>query len=86
MHGGVTWQGLIGISFRVAFGILPTAAIRSIAVGSAAFVQKTKELLGLRAKGRKVALVGDAFILREAQEPYDVDFTPENRSIGVETR
>jgi len=58
---------------------------RSIAVGSAAFVQKTKELLGLRAKGRKVALVGDAFMLREAQEPYGVDFTPENRSIGVKT-
>ena len=47
---------------------------RSIAVGSAAFVQKTKELLGLRAKKRKVVLVGDAFMLREAQEPYGADF------------
>lgn len=58
---------------------------RSIAVGSATFVQKTRELLGLRAKGRKVAQVGDAFMLRETQEPYDADFTAENRPIGVKS-
>ena len=59
---------------------------KSVAVGSAEFVRKTKELLGLRARGRKIAMKGDAFMLREAEEPYGADYAPENRPIGGEIR
>jgi len=50
---------------------------QSIAVGSKAFVEGIKEKLGIRAKGRKFGESGDAYYLREAQVPYNNDFTPE---------
>ncbi|SDM80400.1 hypothetical protein SAMN05660860_03197 [Geoalkalibacter ferrihydriticus] len=39
-------------------------------------------MLGMRGKGRDVVSVGDSFVLRESQESYGVDFTPENRPIA----
>jgi len=53
-----------------------------VAVGSAAFVAKTREILGACGKGRSVGEAGDAFVLREEQESYGPDFSPENRPIG----
>ena len=43
---------------------------RSIAVGSKTFIEKIKEALGFRAKGRKIISTGDTFELREGQVPY----------------
>ena len=53
----------------------------SLAVGSAAFVAKTRERLGARGKGRTVAETSDGFMLCEDQEPYGRIFSPENRTI-----
>jgi len=50
---------------------------QSIAVGSKSFVEGIKEKLGIRAKGRKVGASGGLYHLREAQVPYNSDFTPE---------
>jgi len=54
---------------------------QSIAVGSKSFVEVIKEKLGIRAKGRKVGRSGELYHLREAQVPYDSDFTPENSDL-----
>ncbi len=54
---------------------------RSIAVGSKSFVEGIKEKLGIRANGRKVGGSGGLYHLREAQVPYNSDFTPENREL-----
>jgi len=43
---------------------------QSIAVGSKSFIQKIKEALGFRAKGRKILSTDDTFELREGQVPY----------------
>ena len=50
----------------------------SIAVGSKAFVEKTKERLGSRARGRGVSGLKDAYHLRESGIPYSADFGAEN--------
>ena len=42
----------------------------SIAVGSELFVEKIKEALRFRAKGRKIICADDAFELREEPAPY----------------
>ena len=57
---------------------------RSLAVGSPEFVLKTKEMLGARGKSRDLARVGDSLVLRECQEIYEANFTPENRPIAPE--
>jgi len=57
---------------------------QSIAVGSKSFVEGIKEKLGIRAKGRKVGGSGGLYHLREvreAQVPYNSDFTPENSDL-----
>jgi REP-associated tyrosine transposase len=54
---------------------------QSIAVGSKSFVEGIKEKLGIRAKGRKVGESGGLYHLREAQVPYNSDFTPENSEL-----
>jgi len=54
---------------------------QSIAVGSKSFVEGIKEKLGIRAKGRKVVESGGLYHLREAQVPYNSDFTPENSDL-----
>jgi putative transposase len=56
---------------------------KSIAVGSAEFVRKTQQMLGMRGKGRDVVSAGDSFVLRESQESYGVNFTPKNRPIAL---
>ena len=43
---------------------------QSVAVGSKAFVEKTKEELGYRAKGRRVIWQEGAHVLREQQTHY----------------
>jgi putative transposase len=43
---------------------------QSIAVGSKAFIEKMKESLGFKAKGRKIICAGDTFDLREVLPPY----------------
>jgi len=53
-------------------------------VGSEGFVDRTKEELGIRAKGRKVLKTGEAFQLREPQVGYSVNFGTENDDIGAE--
>lgn len=57
---------------------------QSIAVGSEGFVEKTKEKLGIRAKGRKVLDSGMAFQLRESKVSYCAVFDTENDDIGGE--
>ncbi len=42
----------------------------SIAVGSQSFIEKIKEALGFRARGRKIRRAGDSFELRESLKPY----------------
>jgi putative transposase len=55
---------------------------KSLAVGSEQFVQKVKENLGGRGIGRGVVATGDAYVLRESPETYEVNFDPENRIIA----
>ena len=43
---------------------------QSIAVGSKTFIEKMKETLGFRAKGRKIICADDSFELREVLTPY----------------
>jgi len=43
---------------------------QSIAVGSNPFIEKVKEDIGLRAKGRKIICADDTFELREVLTPY----------------
>jgi putative transposase len=43
---------------------------QSIAVGSKTFIEKMKEDLGFRAKGRKINYADDTFELREVLTPY----------------
>ena len=43
---------------------------QSIAVGSKTFIEKVKEALGFRAKGRKIICADDTFELREVLTPY----------------
>jgi putative transposase len=54
---------------------------QSIAVGSKSFVEVIKEKLGIRAKSRKVGRSGEFYHLREAQVPYNSDFTTENSDL-----
>jgi hypothetical protein len=39
-------------------------------------------MLGARGKGRDIAEAGGSFVLREGQEIYGANFSPENRPIG----
>ena len=43
---------------------------QSIAVGGKTFIEKMKEALGFRAKGRKIICADDTFELREVLAPY----------------
>jgi putative transposase len=56
----------------------------SIAVGSRAFVENVKYLLGFLAKGRDVIEVNDGYQLREKFVPYGAPFGGENNNIGLE--
>ena len=43
---------------------------QSVAVGGESFIEKIKEALGFRAKGRKIRRAGDSFEPRETLQPY----------------
>ena len=43
---------------------------QSIAVGGEPFIEKVKEALGFRTRGRKIRRAGDSFELRETMKPY----------------
>ena len=45
---------------------------QSIAVGSESFIEKIKEALGFKARGRKIHRAGDAYELRESLKPYGI--------------
>ena len=50
----------------------------SIAVGSASFIDETRIKLGIKASGRRIEeQQEDRFVLREAPEPYGVDYYPQ---------
>jgi hypothetical protein len=53
-------------------------------VRSEEFIERTKEALGIRAKGRKVVGSGEFFQLRESETFYYVDFGIKNNDIGYE--
>ena len=55
----------------------------SIAVGNRPFVEKVKELLGFRAKGRKVIKGKERYQVREAPTHYNVLSGVENENIGL---
>jgi hypothetical protein len=54
----------------------------SVAVGSKAFIEETKQQLGFRAKGRKMNENEEGYELREASEDYDFD--GKNGSLRIE--
>jgi len=56
----------------------------STAVGSERFVEKMKELLGFRARGRNVMEQGEGYHLREGAAPYSNVFKAEKNDIGIE--
>jgi len=69
-------------SIFVAEGDLPSSLwlwTESIAVGSEAFIEETKEQLGFRAKGRRVAAADEVCALRESSRDYD--FTGKNSTL-----
>ncbi|MFA4911376.1 MAG: transposase [Desulfobacteria bacterium] len=56
----------------------------SIAVGSKPFVEKVKELLGFRAKGRRIIEAGEGYQIREESAPYNALFGAEKEDIVSE--
>jgi len=52
----------------------------SIAVGSKGYVERTKEFLGIKVKGRKVTSKSEGYELREPAAPYNLYFDPKNVS------
>lgn len=56
----------------------------SIAIGSRSFVEKTKELLGIRARGRSVIESNEVYELRESRAPYGNDFNIENSHLRAQ--
>ncbi|MCJ7538523.1 MAG: hypothetical protein MUO88_02550, partial [Desulfobacterales bacterium] len=50
----------------------------SIAVGSERFIEATKSILGIKAKGRKIIGSEKSYELREPAASYGGNFTPEN--------
>ena len=57
---------------------------KSIAVGSNAFVESVKTLLGVLARGRKVREAAEAYQLREPSALYGSHFGVKNDDIGPE--
>jgi len=56
----------------------------SVAVGSREFVERTKERLGIRAKGREVLKAGDGYELREPAAPYEANSGHENADLRMQ--
>ena len=55
----------------------------SIAVGSENFIEVTKNLLGIKAKGRKKIISGKGCELREPAAPYNTNYVPENDTLRL---
>jgi hypothetical protein len=53
-------------------------------VGSEGFVERTKEQIGIRAKGREVRGMEDQFELREPEVTYHSHFEAKKADIGPE--
>jgi putative transposase len=53
-------------------------------VRSKSFVEKVKELLGIRAKGRDVLQGSEGYQVREEPAPYNALFRAEKDDIGLE--
>ena len=65
-------------------GLRDSMWTESIAVGSKKFVEWTKEVLGIKAKGRKLVENEKILQLRENAVPYMANFDPKNDDIGGE--
>ena len=57
---------------------------QSIAIGSEGFVEKTRQELSIRARGRKVVEAEPAYQLRKPQVSYSAHIGLENDDIGAE--
>ena len=55
----------------------------SIAVGSEGFIEATKSILGIKAKGRKIIGGEKSFELREAAASYGINFAPKNGLLSL---
>ena len=55
----------------------------SIAVGSENFIEVTKNLLGIKAKGRKKINSGKDYELREPPAPYHTNFAYKNDALRL---
>ena len=58
----------------------------SIAIGDEAFVKEIEERLGDKARGRTIVENGDAFMLREPQNPYKAVFDPQKSLLSSKNR
>ena len=56
----------------------------SIAVGSEGFIKATKNLLGIKAKGRKIIGSEKSYELREPAASYGGNFAPENGYLSLQ--
>jgi putative transposase len=56
----------------------------SIAVGSKAFVEQTKERLGVRVRGRRVTAKDGVYELRESESRYSTDSTGTNSDLSAD--
>jgi putative transposase len=56
----------------------------SIAVGNERFIEATKRLLGVKAKGRKIIGNEKSYELREQTASYGGNFTPENGHVSLQ--
>jgi hypothetical protein len=56
----------------------------SIAVGSEGFIEATKNLLGIKAKGRKIIGSEKSYELREPAASYGGNFAPENGHLSLQ--
>jgi putative transposase len=65
------YKGWVEEALKHGKGIREAKWSESIAVGSEAFVERTKEELGIRAEGREVRELEGQFILREPQVSYN---------------
>jgi hypothetical protein len=67
------YSGLTVLNYMVTSNHIggETKWTQSIAIGSEPFVERMKESLGFRARGRKISRADDSCELREALTPYD---------------
>jgi hypothetical protein len=52
-------------------------------VGSRRFAEVTEDLLGIKAKGRRVLAEDGSYEVREPAAPYGREFAPQNSSLSV---